>query len=64
MPTAFDAHPRYHGRSDDRIWLFLYLPIKRITEKLSSWVSVLQHGRIHLYLSYTFVTLVVLLAFV
>ena len=64
LPTAFDTHPRYHGRSDDRIWLFLYLPIKRITEKLSSWVSLLQHGRIHLYLSYTFVTLVVLLAFV
>jgi formate hydrogenlyase subunit 3/multisubunit Na+/H+ antiporter MnhD subunit len=63
LPGAFDTHPRYHGRSDDRIWLALYLPIKRITEKLSSWVSVLQHGRIHLYLSYTFVTLVVLLAF-
>jgi formate hydrogenlyase subunit 3/multisubunit Na+/H+ antiporter MnhD subunit len=64
LPTAFDAHPRYHGRNDDRIWLYLYLPIKRITEKLSSWVALLQHGRIHLYLSYTFVTLVVLLAFV
>ena len=64
LPTAFDTHPRYHGRSDDRIWLHLYLPIKRTTEKLSSWVALLQHGRIHLYLSYTFVTLVVLLAFV
>jgi len=62
-PSAFDTHPHYHGRSDDRIWLFLYLPIKRITETLSSWVSVLQHGRIHLYLSYTFATLIVLLAF-
>ncbi len=64
VPSAFDAHPRYHGRSDDRIWFALYLPIKRITEKLSSWAALLQHGRIHLYLSYTFVTLVVLLAFV
>ncbi|HEU0188311.1 MAG TPA: hydrogenase 4 subunit B [Gallionellaceae bacterium] len=64
LPGAFDTHPRYHGRSDDRIWLFLYLPVKRITEKLSSWAALLQHGRIHLYLSYTFVTLVVLLAFV
>ncbi len=64
MPSAFDTHPRYHGRSDDRIWFALYLPIKRITEKLSSWAALLQHGRIHLYLSYTFVTLVVLLAFV
>lgn len=55
---------RYHGRSDDRIWFALYLPIKWITEKLSSWAAVLQHGRIHLYLAYTFVTLIVLLAFV
>jgi formate hydrogenlyase subunit 3/multisubunit Na+/H+ antiporter MnhD subunit len=64
LPGAFDTHPRYHGRSDDRIWFFFYLPIKRITERLSSWAALLQHGRIHLYLSYTFVTLVVLLAFV
>jgi len=64
LPSAFDTQPRYHGRSDDRFWFALYLPIKQITEKLSSWVSLLQHGRIHLYLSYTFVTLVVLLAFV
>ncbi len=64
LPSAFDTHPRYHGRSDDRIWFALYLPIKRTTEKLSSLVSLLQHGRIHLYLTYTFVTLIVLLAFV
>ncbi|MEO6976272.1 MAG: hydrogenase 4 subunit B [Gallionella sp.] len=64
LPGAFDTHPRYHGRSEDRLWFALYVPIKRITEKLSSWVSLLQHGRIHLYLTYTFVTLVVLLAFV
>ena len=64
LPSPFDAHPRYHGRSDDRIWFFLYLPIKHLTERLSSWAALLQHGRIHLYLGYTFVTLVVLLAFV
>jgi hydrogenase-4 component B len=64
LPSAFDAHPRYHGRSEDRLWYALYLPIKRITEKLSSWASLLQHGRIHLYLAYTFATLLVLLAFV
>jgi formate hydrogenlyase subunit 3/multisubunit Na+/H+ antiporter MnhD subunit len=64
VPSPFDTQPRYHGHSDDRIWFALYLPIKFITEKLSSWVSLLQHGRIHLYLAYTFVTLVVLLALV
>jgi len=64
LPSAFDTRPRYHGRSEDRLWYVLYVPVKRITEKLSSWVSLLQHGRIHLYLTYTFVTLVVLLSFV
>ncbi|MDD5299764.1 MAG: hydrogenase 4 subunit B [Gallionella sp.] len=64
LPSAFDTHPRYYGRSEDRFWFALYLPIKSITEKLSSWAALLQHGRIHLYLSYTFATLVVLLIFV
>ena len=64
LPSAFDEHPHYAGRSDDRIWYALYLPIKQATQILSSWTSLLQHGRIHLYLTYTFVTLIVLLAFV
>jgi formate hydrogenlyase subunit 3/multisubunit Na+/H+ antiporter MnhD subunit len=64
LPTPFDAHPKYHGRSEDRLWYLLYLPIRSLTEKLSSWVSLLQHGHIHLYLTYTFVTLIVLLVFV
>ncbi|MEK7811371.1 MAG: hydrogenase 4 subunit B, partial [Pseudomonadota bacterium] len=64
VPSPFDRHPRYHGQSEDRLWFILYQPIVRLTEKLSSWVSLLQHGRIHLYLTYTFVTLVVLLVFV
>ncbi|MFA6922007.1 MAG: hydrogenase 4 subunit B [Gallionella sp.] len=64
LPTAFDAHPKYNGRSDDRLWHLLYLPLKYLIEKLSGWVSLLQHGRIHLYLTYTFVTLIVLLIFV
>ncbi len=64
VPSPFDMHPRYHGQSEDRLWPILYLPIKHLTEKLSSWASLLQHGRIHLYLTYTFATLVVLLIFV
>jgi hydrogenase-4 component B len=64
MPSAFDTHPKYHGRSEDKLWFMLYLPIKHLTEKLSGWASLLQHGRIHLYLTYTFVTLIVLLIFV
>jgi formate hydrogenlyase subunit 3/multisubunit Na+/H+ antiporter MnhD subunit len=64
VPSPFDTHPRYHGETEDRLWYVLYEPIKHLTEKLSSLASLLQHGRIHLYLTYTFVTLVVLLVFV
>jgi hypothetical protein len=64
VPSPFDAHPRYHGQTEDRLWYILYLPLKQLTGKLSYLASLLQHGRIHLYLTYTFVTLVVLLVFV
>jgi len=64
VPSPFDTHPKYHGQTEDRLWFILYLPIKHLIEKLSGWASLLQHGRIHLYLTYTFATLVVLLIFV
>ncbi len=64
LPTPFDTHPKYEAHTEDRLWYLLYLPVQQLTEKLSGWVSVLQHGRIHLYLTYTFATLVVLLLFV
>jgi formate hydrogenlyase subunit 3/multisubunit Na+/H+ antiporter MnhD subunit len=64
VPSPFDTHPRYHGQTEDRLWYILYLPIKHITEKLAALAGLLQHGRIHLYLTYTFVTLIVLLVFV
>lgn len=64
VPSPFDNHPKYHGQTDDRLWFILYLPIKHLIEKISGCASLLQHGRIHLYLTYTFTTLVVLLIFV
>jgi len=33
-------------------------------DRISSLIGILQHGRIHLYLMYSFVTLLVLLVFV
>ena len=63
-PTPFDEHPRYAGRADDKLWFALYLPTARLSDWLSSMVGVLQRGRIHVYLLYSFVTLLVLLAFV
>jgi NADH:ubiquinone oxidoreductase subunit 5 (subunit L)/multisubunit Na+/H+ antiporter MnhA subunit len=63
MPSPFDAHPRYQGKTEDKLWYALYLPIARLVERLSALMSRLQHGRIHLYLLYSFVTLVFLLLF-
>ena len=63
-PTPFDEHPRYSGRADDKLWFALYLPLARLADRLSSAIGILQRGRIHVYLLYSFVTLLVLLAFV
>jgi hydrogenase-4 component B len=61
QPTPFDARPFYSSQVEDRIWYWLYVPVMRLTELLSSLVGVLQHGRIHLYLIYSFATLLLLL---
>jgi formate hydrogenlyase subunit 3/multisubunit Na+/H+ antiporter MnhD subunit len=64
MPSAFDAQPFYSATSEDRLWYWLYLPVARLNERLAAWIGILQHGRIHLYLLYSFVTLLALLMFV
>ncbi len=63
MPGPFDVHPRYQGKAEDKLWYALYLPIARLVERLSLRMSTLQHGRIHIYLLYSFVTLLFLLLF-
>jgi hypothetical protein len=60
-PTPFDARPLYFSRIEDRIWYGLYVPVIKVTEWLSSLVGMLQQGRIHVYLIYSFATLLVLL---
>ncbi|HSN41571.1 MAG TPA: hydrogenase 4 subunit B [Burkholderiales bacterium] len=64
MPSPFDAQPFYSATSEDRLWYWLYLPIARLNERLAAWIGVLQHGRIYLYLLYSFVTLLALLLIV
>jgi len=61
QPSPFDARPVYSSSIEDRVWYWLYLPIVKAVEKLSSLAGVLQQGRIHLYLIYSFATLLVLL---
>jgi len=64
VPSPFDKKPHYHGETRDLLWDWCYLPIARLTEKLSILVGKLQHGRIHIYLLYSFATLLALLAFI
>ena len=64
VPSPFDLQPRYQGKAEDKLWFALYLPVARLTEWISAAISVLQSGRIHIYLLYSFVTLLVLLIFV
>jgi hydrogenase-4 component B len=64
VPSPFDARPHYHGETRDRLWDLCYLPIAHLTEKVSVLIGRLQHGRIHVYLLYSFATLLALLAFI
>ncbi|MBI3903598.1 MAG: hydrogenase 4 subunit B [Nitrosomonadales bacterium] len=64
MPTPFDLHPHFHSETHDLLWNIFYAPIKRVNEMVGSQVGKLQHGRIHVYLLYSFVTLLALLAFI
>ncbi len=64
MPDPFSNTPVYANTNEDRLWYWLYLPLARMHERVASWIGILQHGRIHIYLLYSFVTLLALLLFV
>jgi hypothetical protein len=61
LPSPFDAAPRYHVRADDPWWHWLYRPIARVAEAGARLAGLIQQGRISVYLTYSFVTLLVLL---
>ncbi len=61
LPSPLDATPRYREDADDRMWYWLYMPVARGVERLTGLVTVLQRGRISIYLLYSFLTLLVLL---
>jgi hypothetical protein len=63
-PLPMDARPRYRETAEDRMWYWLYLPVARAVERVTTLVTVLQRGRISVYLMYSFATLLVLLLFV
>src|SRR5262245_14086886 len=61
LPSPADTAPRYRVRVEDPLWYWIYLPLVRVVERLTGWVTVLQRGRISVYLMYSFATLLVLL---
>lgn len=62
LPSPDDRVPRYRIHIEDRLWLAIYLPVARTAQRLSDAISVLQGGRLAIYLMYSFLTLLGLLA--
>jgi formate hydrogenlyase subunit 3/multisubunit Na+/H+ antiporter MnhD subunit len=64
LPSPFDTAPRYSVKAGDPIWYWLYLPVVRGADALARLVGRIQQGRISVYLTYSFLTLLALLFFV
>ena len=64
VPSPFDIAPRYALELSDRWWDWIYRPVASAVKASANRIGVLQQGSIALYLLYSFVTLVALLAFV
>ncbi len=64
LPSPFDSEPRYSLKASDPLWHWLYLPVARAADVLARLVGQIQQGRISIYLTYSFVTLLALLYFV
>src|SRR5947207_498859 len=64
LPTPFDAQPRYFVKADDHLWYWLYLPIARAADWAARLIGRIQQGRISVYLTFSFFTLLALLYFV
>jgi hydrogenase-4 component B len=64
LPTPFDSEPRYFVKAEDHFWYWLYGPIARAAEWAARQIGRIQQGRISVYLTYSFFTLLALLYFV
>ncbi|MEP6971466.1 MAG: hydrogenase 4 subunit B, partial [Betaproteobacteria bacterium] len=58
LPTPFDEQPRYRVVVEDHFWRWVYVPIMELSAYLARLASLMQQGRISVYLMYSFVTLV------
>ncbi len=64
VPSPFDAHPHYRVDVLDPTWRALYRPLQRLVQGMADRFALVQQGRISVYLTYSLVTLVLLLALV
>ena len=54
---------RYSLRIEDRLWYVFYKPFSDAAFYLAKQANRLQHGRVQIYLLYSFITLITLLVF-
>lgn len=64
LPSPFDTSPHYRVQVEDHFWYALYAPVTGLVQRISRLAGAVQQGRISVYLLYSFLTLVALLAFV
>lgn len=64
LPSPTDLVPRYRIHIEDRFWRGIYRPIASGVQRLADAISLLQGGRLAVYLLYSFITLLGLLVFV
>jgi|GEM_PF-452307 len=64
LPSPFDLKPQYRVVLEDHFWHWLYLPVARSADAMAKLIGRIQHGRISVYLTYSFCTLLALLFFV
>ena len=55
---------RYFVKAEDHFWYWVYGPIARAAEWAARQIGRIQQGRISVYLTYSFFTLLALLYFV
>jgi formate hydrogenlyase subunit 3/multisubunit Na+/H+ antiporter MnhD subunit len=63
LPSPFDQEPRYAVKFEDHFWYWLYLPVARAADFVARLTGLIQQGRIAVYLTFSFFTLLALLSF-
>lgn len=63
-PDPFERAPRYSSEVYDRFWDWIYMPIARAAAFSSRLLGRIQVGKVAVYLVYSFLTILFLLAFV